>query len=363
MHALGEHGAKFTRSYTRSAARSRSGDARPASEFGARARAHLEQAYGRADGPSASRSTATRLVLLRAREALDAPDWSIDIKVKVGAALLQQLLETARVPPLSAMRGADTAPAGWDASDDTPAFLHEHRTKSSKAQFDDALAHPSTGGANRSLSNVGDTAWRAQRFGYVSIHPQVVALSEVAVPRADDTAASSSSLSSAAQPRGGGEAKAEEPPPLPDIVSSLSSSLRYIPMLVPPRPWTRWDSGGYIRLKPRVMRTHGSSVQVEALKRARLDRVFEALNALGRVRWRVNAPALGAIEDAWARSLAIADLPSRHDLEVPSSLPSEEMKALRRAAETAREATLAAASEPRPPRARPRPATTRATGL
>ena len=116
-------------------------------------------------------------------------------------------------------------------------------------------------------------------------------------------------------------------------------------MLVPPRPWTRWDSGGYIRLKPRVMRTHGSSVQVEALKRARLDRVFEALNALGRVRWRVNAPALGAIEDAWARSLAIADLPSRHDLEVPSSLPSEEMKALRRAAETAREATLAAASE------------------
>ena len=97
-----------------------------------------------------------------------------------------------------------------------------------------------------------------------------------------------------------------KPPPLPDIVSSLSSSLRYIPMLVPPRPWTRWDSGGYIRLKPRVMRTHGSSVQVEALKRARLDRVFEALNALGRVRWRVNAPALGAIEDAWARSLAIA---------------------------------------------------------
>ena len=84
----------------------------------------VEQAYGRADGPSASRSTATRLVLLRAREALDAPDWSIDIKVKVGAALLQQLLETARVPPLSAMRGADPTPAGWDARDDTPLRLY-----------------------------------------------------------------------------------------------------------------------------------------------------------------------------------------------------------------------------------------------
>ena len=62
---------------------------------------------------------------------------------------------------------------------------------------------------------------------------------------------------------------------------------------------------------------------------------IEALDALGRVRWRINPTALDTMDGAWARSLAVADLPSRHDLDVPPALAGDEMKALRLEAEAA----------------------------
>lgn len=59
---------------------------------------------------------------------------------------------------------------------------------------------------------------------------------------------------------------------------------RFVPMLVPPLPWTRTDMGGYYNLKSHVMRTWGDKGQKAALRLANLGRIYEGLNCLGKVR-------------------------------------------------------------------------------
>ena len=94
---------------------------------------------------------------------------------------------------------------------------------------------------------------------------------------------------------------------------------RELPMLMEPRPWTRWDQGGYLTPgTSKVMRTAGGSrAQVDALKRAPLERVFEGLSALGKLPWKINAPVFDAALEAWEAKLPLAELPSQFDLEPP----------------------------------------------
>ena len=33
---------------------------------------------------------------------------------------------------------------------------------------------------------------------------------------------------------------------------------RNLPMLIEPRPWHKYDRGGYLKLRTKVMRTHGA---------------------------------------------------------------------------------------------------------
>jgi len=95
------------------------------------------------------------------------------------------------------------------------------------------------------------------------------------------------------------------------------SNPRNLPMLVEPRPWTKFDKGGFLKLRSRVMRFKGSRSQVDALRDASLDRVFEGLNSLGRVRWRINAEVLDSVQQAWDAKLEVGDLPKQVDYEVP----------------------------------------------
>ena len=71
------------------------------------------------------------------------------------------------------------------------------------------------------------------------------------------------------------------------------------PLLVPPRKWHARESvtsrrgrvvggpsdGGYLLLRSQFMRTHGSKLQSELLTRAKLDRVYDALNVCSGRAW------------------------------------------------------------------------------
>ncbi|RDX72005.1 DNA-directed RNA polymerase 2, chloroplastic/mitochondrial, partial [Mucuna pruriens] len=94
----------------------------------------------------------------------------------------------------------------------------------------------------------------------------------------------------------------------------------YMPMLVPPVNWTGYDKGGHLFLPSYVMRTHGVRQQREAVKRAprkQLEPVFEALDTLGHMKWRVNKKVLSVVDRIWASGGRLADLVDRDDVPLP----------------------------------------------
>ncbi|KAF8396295.1 hypothetical protein HHK36_017911 [Tetracentron sinense] len=101
----------------------------------------------------------------------------------------------------------------------------------------------------------------------------------------------------------------------------------YVPMLVPPVSWTGFDKGAHLFLPSYVMRTHGSKQQREAIKRTprkQLEPVFEALDALGNTKWRVNKRVLSIIDRIWATGGRLAELVDREDVPLPEKPDTED---------------------------------------
>jgi DNA-directed RNA polymerase len=91
------------------------------------------------------------------------------------------------------------------------------------------------------------------------------------------------------------------------------------PMLVRPRPWRGADKGGYLRQRSRIMRTKGSRQQMAVLKEARMPGMFDALNVLGNVAWRVNGDVRRVVKEVWDTGGGIGEVPPRQDH--PEPLP------------------------------------------
>eukprot|EP00252_Welwitschia_mirabilis_P023890 TRINITY_DN6880_c0_g2_i1.p1 TRINITY_DN6880_c0_g2~~TRINITY_DN6880_c0_g2_i1.p1 ORF type:complete len:988 (-),score=209.84 TRINITY_DN6880_c0_g2_i1:846-3809(-) len=107
----------------------------------------------------------------------------------------------------------------------------------------------------------------------------------------------------------------------------------YMPMLVRPVPWTRYNKGGYLFLPSYVMRIHGARQQREALKRAppkQLGRVYQVLNILGSTKWRINNRVLDVVDKIWSEGGGIADLVDRRDIPLPEKPETEDEKELRK---------------------------------
>jgi DNA-directed RNA polymerase, mitochondrial len=100
-----------------------------------------------------------------------------------------------------------------------------------------------------------------------------------------------------------------------DVLSSTTT--RHKPMVVPPKPWTSAKSGGYHIADVDVMRYHGCSTQREAISNTENSVVFDGLNALGRVKWRINKRLLDVAQRCWDENIPLGDIPSRTDFELP----------------------------------------------
>eukprot|EP00948_MAST-09A_sp_MAST-9A-sp1_P002554 g2554.t1 len=94
---------------------------------------------------------------------------------------------------------------------------------------------------------------------------------------------------------------------------------KHLPMLVPPKPWKSLNDGGYLSLEIPFMRTKGSILQKQALGRADLTKVYDALNFISAVPWAVNDQVLDAIDEAWEFGIGMADIPTRFDNPLPSA--------------------------------------------
>lgn len=88
---------------------------------------------------------------------------------------------------------------------------------------------------------------------------------------------------------------------------------RLLPMLVPPRPWYSWNSGGYLYTKTTAMRAKNCPEQTKYLKsasdRGLLDDVLTGLDVLGHTPWKINARVFECALEGWNSGEAIADIP------------------------------------------------------
>ncbi len=92
----------------------------------------------------------------------------------------------------------------------------------------------------------------------------------------------------------------------------------YLPMLVPPRPWTALQGGGFLTTDGHpdlgdLVKHHRHPRHLQRLQAAAsagaLDGVYRAVNALQGTAWRLNRPLYALMRHAWQQQLALPGLP------------------------------------------------------
>ncbi len=94
----------------------------------------------------------------------------------------------------------------------------------------------------------------------------------------------------------------------------------WMPMVVPPKPWTTPKDGGYltdIGGRADLVRTRNRSYKRE-LELAEMPEVYAAINAIQATPWKINVPILEVMKIAWAMGGKIGGLPDRELIPLPA---------------------------------------------
>lgn len=94
---------------------------------------------------------------------------------------------------------------------------------------------------------------------------------------------------------------------------------RYEPMVVPPRDWDSTYGGGYLssNIPPLPMVKVWNRAYLSELESADMPMVYQAINAVQRTAWQVNAEVLAVMQALWDEGSTDAGLPSRYGLAQP----------------------------------------------
>lgn len=110
---------------------------------------------------------------------------------------------------------------------------------------------------------------------------------------------------------------------------SMSNSVQpqLLPMLTPPRPWTKYNVGGYLYSHNMLVRSRDSHETQAYLRAAsengNLDKVYDGLNVLGQTPWTVNQKIFSVISHYWNTGKPFYDIaPIQDEIKFPSPLPS-----------------------------------------
>ena len=91
---------------------------------------------------------------------------------------------------------------------------------------------------------------------------------------------------------------------------------RYLPMIVPPYRWSETAQGGYVHIRTPLL-SKPTQEQKIALAQADLSGVYDAIDALGGVAWRIDAWLLGVVRRLADSGGGVAGIPCASDAELP----------------------------------------------
>lgn len=91
---------------------------------------------------------------------------------------------------------------------------------------------------------------------------------------------------------------------------------RYLPMIVPPYPWSKDAQGGYVHIRTPFI-SKPTATQKKALAEADLSQVWECLNALMATPWRIIQQQLGHVREVFDTGGGELDIPRRDEIPKP----------------------------------------------
>ena len=98
---------------------------------------------------------------------------------------------------------------------------------------------------------------------------------------------------------------------------------KLLPTIVPPKPWTDINNGGYLCAPTRLMRSF-SKHQHNALRTVDLSDFYEVMNIISAVPWKINQNVFRVVEEAWERGGGYPYMPIRSSISFPP--PPENFK-------------------------------------
>jgi DNA-directed RNA polymerase len=209
-----------------------------------------------------TRQQTAALIRTQSRAQYEDASWGSAMHAKMGSLLIQQLLNTATI----ARKIEEPDIAALQASPER-LLSGRPRTKAKFVTNEEALLAPAFQHHQAMI--------KGKVTGFITCHEQVLALMDQ------------------------------------EEVQRGIMQARYMPMLVPPQPWTAPNQGGYLVARTQVLRAKGSRMQTEVLRSASMDKVYECLNLLSSTPWHINNRMYQVICEAWDNGGDIADLPSR----------------------------------------------------
>ncbi|KAL2267159.1 hypothetical protein VTJ83DRAFT_4436 [Remersonia thermophila] len=98
---------------------------------------------------------------------------------------------------------------------------------------------------------------------------------------------------------------------------------RHLPMVSEPRPWSKFDKGGFLVTSTQLIRLKNNEKDQRlyaeaAIERGDMEQMMRALDVLGKTAWRINRPVFDVMLEAWNTGEEFANLPALNpDLPLP----------------------------------------------